>query len=90
MNPAATADIPVYWTMRVPSSAAKASCSSADLAAGASSAMAYAVLHPEEIRGVVAIGMCDILARLASVRRSSNPLLQNLVACIIAAYGGTP
>ncbi len=52
--------------------------------------MAYAVLHPEKIRGVVAMGMCDILARVASARRSANPVLQKLARCIVAAYGGTP
>ncbi len=57
---------------------------------GASSAMAYAVLHPEKIQGVVAMGMCDIFARLDFARKSSNPTLQKLAETVFAAYGGTP
>ena len=57
---------------------------------GASSAMAYAVLHPEKIHGVVAMGMCDILARLEFARKSKTPVLQKLVATVFAAYGGSP
>lgn len=57
---------------------------------GASSAMAYAVLHPENIRGVIAMGMCDILARLDFARRSANPVLHDLSKCVFSAYGGTP
>jgi len=56
---------------------------------GASSAMAYAVLHPEEIHGVIAMGMCDIVARLDFARRSGNPVLQKLATTVFAAYGGT-
>ena len=57
---------------------------------GASSAMAYAVLHPEKVHGVVAMGMCDILTRLDFARKSNNPVLQKLAATVFAAYGGTP
>jgi pimeloyl-ACP methyl ester carboxylesterase len=57
---------------------------------GASSAMAYAVLHPERIHGVIAMGMCDIVARLEFARRSALPVLQQLAATAFAAYGGTP
>jgi pimeloyl-ACP methyl ester carboxylesterase len=57
---------------------------------GASSAMAYAVLHPEQIHGVIAMGMCDILPRLAFARASDNPVLQELAQTVFAAYGGTP
>ena len=57
---------------------------------GASSAMAYAVMHPEKIGGVVAMGMCDIFARLGFARRSSNPVLQKLARVTAEAYGGTP
>ena len=57
---------------------------------GASSAMAYAVLHPEKIHGVIAMGMCDILARLDFARKSDNPVLQKLATTVFAAYGGTP
>jgi len=56
---------------------------------GASSAMAYAVLHPEKIHGVVAMGMCDILERLNFARRSDKPVLQRLAKTVFAAYGGT-
>ena len=57
---------------------------------GASSAMAYAVMHPEKIGGVIAMGMCDIFARLGFARRSSNPVLQKLARVTAEAYGGTP
>jgi pimeloyl-ACP methyl ester carboxylesterase len=57
---------------------------------GASSAMAYAVLHPENVAGVIAMGMCDILARLEFARSSQMPGLQELARCVFAAYGGTP
>lgn len=57
---------------------------------GASSAMAYAVIHPEKVHGVVAMGMCDLLARLEFARQSCNPILRNLATCVFAAYGGTP
>ena len=57
---------------------------------GASSAMAYAVLHPEKLHGVIAMGMCDLPARLDFARRSANPVLQKLAATVFAAYGGTP
>jgi len=56
---------------------------------GASSAMAYAVLHPDEVHGVIALGMCDIMARLDFARKSDNPLLQKLAQTVFAAYGGT-
>jgi len=55
---------------------------------GASSAMAFAVLHPELLHGVVAMGMCDIRQRLDFARRSSLPVLQQLAATAFAAYGG--
>ena len=57
---------------------------------GASSAMAYAVLHPENVHGVIAMGMCDILARLDFARQSDNPVLQDLARCVFRAYGATP
>lgn len=57
---------------------------------GASSAMAYAVLHPEKIHGVIAMGMCDILARLDFARQSRNPVLQELAKTVFAAYGAAP
>jgi pimeloyl-ACP methyl ester carboxylesterase len=57
---------------------------------GASSAMAYAVLHPERVHGVIAMGMCDILPRLDFARKSSTPVLQELAKTVFAAYGGTP
>jgi len=57
---------------------------------GASSAMAYACVHPERVNGVIALGMCDIFARLDYARKSSLPVLQKLAATAFAAYGGTP
>ncbi|MDX9867617.1 MAG: alpha/beta fold hydrolase [Kiritimatiellia bacterium] len=57
---------------------------------GASSAMAYACVHPERVDGVIAMGMCDIVARLDFARKSSLPVLQKLAATVFAAYGGTP
>ena len=57
---------------------------------GASSAMAYAVLHPENVHGVIAMGMCDILTRLDFARKSANPVLRDLARCVFSAYGATP
>jgi len=57
---------------------------------GASSAMAYACLEPDQVAGVVAMGMCDIHARLDFARKSKLPVLQNLAKTVFAAYGGTP
>ncbi|MCC7494579.1 MAG: alpha/beta fold hydrolase [Fimbriimonadaceae bacterium] len=57
---------------------------------GASSALAFAVQHPERLAGVVAMGMCDIVARLEFARRSSNPVLTQLAADCFAAYGALP
>lgn len=57
---------------------------------GASSAMAYACVHPERVDGVIAMGMCDIVARLDFARKSKLPVLQNLAKTVFAAYGGTP
>ncbi len=57
---------------------------------GASSAMAFAVLHPECLHGVIAMGMCDLLARLDFARNSPNPVLQELAKTVFLAYGGTP
>jgi pimeloyl-ACP methyl ester carboxylesterase len=51
--------------------------------------MAYACLHPERIDGVVAMGMCDIIARLDFARKSVQPVLQELARVTFAAYGGT-
>jgi len=56
---------------------------------GASSAMAYAVVHPEGVHGVIALGMCDIIERLDYARRSPHPVLQKLATTVFAAYGGT-
>ena len=57
---------------------------------GASSAMAYACVHPERVDGVIAMGMCDIVARLDFARKSSLPVLKKLAETVFAAYGGTP
>ena len=56
---------------------------------GASSAMAYACVHPERVGGVIALGMCDIFARLDFARKSPLPVLQKLANTTFAAYGGT-
>lgn len=55
---------------------------------GASSAMAYACLHPEKINGVIAMGMCDIFARLDFARKSKLDVLQELAKVTFEAYGG--
>jgi pimeloyl-ACP methyl ester carboxylesterase len=88
MSPAATADL----TDLLDYCRAQLGCQRFVLlggSGGASSAMAYAVLHPEKIHGVVAMGMCDILERLNFARRSNNPVLQKLAKTVFAAYGGT-
>lgn len=56
---------------------------------GASSAMAYACLHPEKINGVIAMGMCDIFARLDFARKSKNETLQKLAEVSFESYGGS-
>ncbi|MFA6563710.1 MAG: alpha/beta fold hydrolase [Verrucomicrobiia bacterium] len=89
MSPAATADL----TALLNYCREKLGCGRFVLlggSGGASSAMAYAVLHPEKVHGVVAMGMCDILARLEFARRSNQPVLQKLAKTVFAAYGGTP
>ena len=89
MSPAATADL----TELLDYCREKLGCGRFVLlggSGGASSAMAYAVLHPEKVHGVVAMGMCDILARLEFARRSGQPVLQKLAKTVFAAYGGTP
>ena len=57
---------------------------------GASSAMAYACVHPESIDGVIAMGMCDIFARLAFAEKSPIPLLRELARVSYQGYGGSP
>jgi len=89
MSPAATADMTdlLHYTRD------ELGCSNFVLlggSGGASSAMAYAVLHPEAIHGVIAMGMCDILQRLDFARNSNNPVLQELAKTVFSAYGGTP
>jgi pimeloyl-ACP methyl ester carboxylesterase len=89
MSPAATADL----TGLLDHCRDKLGCKRFVLlggSGGASSAMAYAVLHPEKIHGVIAMGMCDIVARLEFARKSSQPVLQKLVQTVFAAYGGSP
>lgn len=56
---------------------------------GASSAMAYAVVHPDKIDGVIAMGTCDLIERLDFARRSEIPVLQKLAKTVFAAYGGS-
>jgi pimeloyl-ACP methyl ester carboxylesterase len=89
MSPAATADL----TGLLDHCRDKLGCKRFVLlggSGGASSAMVYAVLHPEKIHGVVAMGMCDIVARLEFARKSDQPVLQKLVQTVFAAYGGSP
>lgn len=89
MSPAATADL----TELLDYCRNKLGCGRFVLlggSGGASSAMAYAVVHPEKVHGVVAMGMCDIFARLEFARRSNLPVLQKLAKTVFAAYGGTP
>lgn len=88
MSPAATADM----TELLEYAREKLGCKDFVLlggSGGASSAMAYAVVAPENIHGVIAMGMCDILARLDFARKSNNPILQNLARSAFGAYGGT-
>jgi pimeloyl-ACP methyl ester carboxylesterase len=56
---------------------------------GASSAIAYACLYPEKIDGVIALGMCDIVARLDYARKHENPVLQELARVTFQSYGGS-
>lgn len=87
MSPAVTADT----TAMLDYCRAEHGCKNTVLlggSGGASSAMAYAVLHPDKIQGVVAMGMCDIFARLDFARKSANPTLKKLAASVFAAYGG--
>jgi pimeloyl-ACP methyl ester carboxylesterase len=89
MSPAATADL----TGLLDYCREKLGCGRFVLLGGsgaASSTMACAVLHPEKVHGVVAMGMCDILAQLEFARKSRQPVLQKLVQTVFAAYGGTP
>jgi pimeloyl-ACP methyl ester carboxylesterase len=50
--------------------------------------MAYTCINPEHIDAVIAMGMCDIFARLDYARNSSNEILQELARVTFAAYGG--
>lgn len=89
MNPAVTADM----TDLLDYARNKLGCVNIVLlggSGGASSAMAYAVIHPENIHGVIAMGMCDILQRLDFARNSNKPVLQELTKTVFSAYGGTP
>ncbi|MDD4103292.1 MAG: alpha/beta hydrolase [Kiritimatiellae bacterium] len=56
---------------------------------GATSAMAYACIHPDTIDGVIAMGTCDIFARLEYAENSSLPLLRKLASTVYKAYGGS-
>jgi pimeloyl-ACP methyl ester carboxylesterase len=57
---------------------------------GASSAQIFAVRHPDRVRGLIALGACDLVDRLNFARQSDQPVLQDLARAIITAYGGTP
>ncbi len=56
---------------------------------GASSAMAYAVMHSEKLHGVIAMGMCDIFARLDFARKSDVAVLNKLADVVFESYGGS-
>jgi pimeloyl-ACP methyl ester carboxylesterase len=89
MSPAATADMSDLLDY----ASEELSCTRFVLlggSCGASSAVAYALLHPQRVHGVIAMGMCDILARLDFARRSDNPVLRDLARTVFAAYGATP
>lgn len=89
MSPAATADM----TQLLNYAQTELGCKNFVLlggSGGASSAMAYAVLEPQNLHGVIAMGMCDLLARIEFARRSNNKVLQDLATCVFNAYGGTP
>lgn len=89
MSPAATADM----TDLLEYTRTELGCTNFVLlggSGGASSAMAYAVLEPQNVHGVIAMGMCDILARLEFARQSNSAVLQKLAKCVFLAYGGTP
>jgi len=55
---------------------------------GASSAMSYAVMHSEKLYGVIAMGMCDIFARLDFARKSDITVLNKLANVVFESYGG--
>jgi pimeloyl-ACP methyl ester carboxylesterase len=57
---------------------------------GASSAIIFALRHPERVQGLIALGACDLLDRLEFARNSELPVLQDLAREVIAAYGGPP
>ena len=57
---------------------------------GAFSALIYAILHPHDLQGVIALGACDILGWLTYVEQGQTSLLQRLAESLRDAYGGTP
>jgi len=88
MSPAATQD----FTDLLDYCRQKLNCNKITLlggSGGASSAMAYTCLHPEKINTVIAMGMCDIFARLDFARKSQNNILQKLAKVTFEAYGGS-
>ena len=89
MSPAATQD----FTDLLDYCRQKLNCNKITLlggSGGASSAMAYACLHPEKLNGVIAMGMCDIFTRLDFARKSTNEILKKLAEVTFEAYGGSP
>lgn len=56
---------------------------------GASSALAYTVIHSEKLYGTIALGTCDLLARMDFARKSSIPVLKRLAETVFKAYGGS-
>ena len=55
---------------------------------GASSALAYTVLHPEKLYGSIALGTCDLHARLDFAQKSKHPVLQKLANIVFKSYAG--
>ena len=55
---------------------------------GASSAMAYVVVAPGNVKAAIAMGTCDLIARLDFARKSSHPVLQKLAKVVFESYGG--
>lgn len=89
MNPATTADTAelLAWARR------ELDCRDITFlggSGGAFSALIYAVLHPQDLQGVIALGACDIVGWFAFVETSQMPLLQRLAESVREAYGGTP
>ena len=89
MNPATTADTTevLAWARR------ELACREITFlggSGGAFSALIYAMLHSEDLQGVVALGACDIVGWLRFLDQGQEPILQRLAESLREAYGGTP